>query len=35
MTEQETANALDMSLRSVQRLWSDARQRLADLLDAR
>lgn len=35
MTEQETADALDMPLRSAQRLWADARQRLADLLDVR
>ena len=33
MTEQETADALDVSLRSAQRLWAQARQRLADLLD--
>lgn len=34
MSEQETADALDLPLRSMQRLWSQARRRLADLLDA-
>ncbi|MCR6702891.1 MAG: ECF-type sigma factor [Dokdonella sp.] len=33
MTEQETADALDLTLRTSQRLWLDARQRLAALLD--
>jgi RNA polymerase sigma factor (TIGR02999 family) len=34
MTEQETADALDMPLRSAQRLWAEARRKLADLLEA-
>lgn len=32
LTEAETATALDLPLRSVQRLWHDARQRLRALL---
>lgn len=32
LSEQETAEALGMSLRSTQRLWSEARERLAALL---
>jgi len=34
LTEQETAAALDLPLRSVQRLWHDARARLRELLTA-
>ncbi|MEO8010457.1 MAG: ECF-type sigma factor, partial [Dokdonella sp.] len=34
MTDSETADALGLPLRSAQRLWSQARQRLAQLLDA-
>lgn len=33
LTEQETAMALSLPLRTVQRLWHDARERLRDLLD--
>lgn len=33
MTDQETAEVPGLSLRSAQRLWSLARQRLAELLD--
>lgn len=33
MTEQETADALDLPLRSAQRLWAQARQRLGELID--
>lgn len=32
LTEQETADAIDESLRTTQRLWADARARLAVLL---
>jgi RNA polymerase sigma factor (TIGR02999 family) len=32
LTEQETANALELPLRSVQRLWQRARERLRTLL---
>lgn len=32
LNEQETADALDLPLRSAQRLWSDARGRLGELL---
>lgn len=32
LSEQETADALDLPLRSSQRLWSEARARLAELL---
>ena len=32
LSEQETADALDLPLRSSQRLWSDARERLSQLL---
>lgn len=32
LTEQETASALDLPLRTVQRLWHDARERLRALL---
>lgn len=32
LTEQETADALDLPLRSSQRLWADARARLGELL---
>ncbi|HOV96005.1 MAG TPA: ECF-type sigma factor [Thermomonas sp.] len=32
LTEQETAEALNLPLRSVQRLWHDARERLRHLL---
>jgi hypothetical protein len=32
LTEQETADALGESLRSTQRLWAEARARLAVLL---
>jgi Tfp pilus assembly protein PilZ len=34
MTDQETADALDVPLRTAQRLWAQARQRLAELIDA-
>jgi RNA polymerase sigma factor (TIGR02999 family) len=34
LTEQETAEALGMSLRAVQRLWQEARNRLQGLLEA-
>ncbi len=34
LTEAETASALGLSLRSVQRLWGDARRRLRELLEA-
>lgn len=33
LTETETAEALELPLRSCQRLWADARKRLAELLD--
>lgn len=33
LSEQETADAMDLPLRSAQRLWSDARARLVDLLE--
>lgn len=33
LSEQETADAMELPLRSAQRLWSDARQRLGELLD--
>lgn len=33
LSEQEAADALDMPLRSAQRLWSEARQRLCELLE--
>ena len=32
LTEQETADALDLPLRSSQRLWAEARARLGELL---
>lgn len=33
LTTAETADALDLSLRSVERAWSDARSRIAELID--
>ncbi len=33
LSEQEAADAMDLPLRSAQRLWSDARQRLVELLE--
>jgi RNA polymerase sigma factor (TIGR02999 family) len=33
MTEQETADALELPLRSTQRAWADVRERLAQLLE--